>query len=77
MLVEGVVPTRGLLRAALLLWYRLVDGGHHYYTLAEFDSVFARLDLRVEWKGLYGPIKHMLVALLDCRNRTLPEVAAQ
>lgn len=68
-LVEGIVPSRGLLRAALLSWYRLVDGGHHYYTLSELEGVFEELELRVESMNLHGPIQHMLLAVLNCRGR--------
>jgi SAM-dependent methyltransferase len=68
-LVESVVPKEGLLRAALLLWYRLVDGGYHYYTLEELEGIFQRLGLAVQSKGLYSPIRHMLLAVLDCRGR--------
>lgn len=69
-IVEGVVPHAGLLRTALLLWYRLVDGGHHYYTLEELQGVFDRLGLIVESQGLYSPIKHMLLAVLDSGGHT-------
>ncbi|MFQ5699044.1 MAG: class I SAM-dependent methyltransferase [Myxococcota bacterium] len=67
--VEGVVPPRGLLRAALLSWYRLVDGGHHYYTLPELEGVCRELQLPIESQGLHSPIRHMWLAVLDCRGR--------
>jgi SAM-dependent methyltransferase len=72
-LVEGVVPASGLLRSALLLWYRLVDGGCHYYTRAELDESFARLGLPVESDGLYGPIRHMRLAVLRTRGAAVQE----
>ena len=42
-LLEGLVPERGLLRALLLVWYRLVDGGCHYYTMDELVGAIQEL----------------------------------
>ena len=64
-LVEGIVPPTGLLRRALLLWYRFVDGGHHYYTREELDGCFQQLGLRPESAQLYSPLRHMLLAVLN------------
>ena len=61
--VEGVVPARGPLRAALLTWYKLVDGGVHYYTRPELLEVFARVGLHVERVSEHGPIRHMMLAV--------------
>jgi SAM-dependent methyltransferase len=61
--VEGVVPTRGPLRTALLVWYGLVDGGVHYYTRSELLDVFARAGLRLERVSEHGPIRHMMLAV--------------
>jgi len=64
-LLEGLVPERGLARLLLLVWYRLVDGGHHYYTEAELVERIERLDLRIESSGRHGPIRHMWLAELE------------
>jgi SAM-dependent methyltransferase len=65
-LLEGVVPPRGLLRRALLLWYRLVDGGHRYYTLEELRQVAASLGLEIAASWRCSPIRHMWLAELTC-----------
>jgi SAM-dependent methyltransferase len=62
--VEGVVPQRGLLRRLLLVWYRLVDGGVRYYTRGELLGAAGRLGLQVERATLHGPIGHMLLLIL-------------
>ena len=69
LLVEGLVPERGLLRRALLIWYAIVDGGIHYYTRAELTDTFEHLGLKVETTGQYGPIRHMMLTVLT----TAPE----
>jgi len=61
-LLEGLVPERGITRFLLLLWYRLVDGGHHYYTEGELLERIERLGLRVESSARYSPIRHMWLA---------------
>jgi SAM-dependent methyltransferase len=63
-LLEGVVPEQGLPRALLLLWYRLVDGGHHYYTRDELVSAIQELGLRIERSWRCGPIRHLWLAEL-------------
>jgi len=63
--LEGLVPARGLLRRLLLIWYRLVDGGHHYYTLDEFSQIAARVGLRVRESSHHGPIRHMWLGILE------------
>lgn len=68
LLVEGVVPERGLLRRALLAWYAVVDGGVHYYTRPELEGVFSRLGLDVERLTLHGPIEHMMLTVLRTRR---------
>jgi ubiquinone/menaquinone biosynthesis C-methylase UbiE len=70
LIVEGVVPERGLLRRALLTWYSIVDGGVHYYTRPELEGVFAKLGLEVERLSQHGPIEHMMLTLLRTRPRT-------
>jgi ubiquinone/menaquinone biosynthesis C-methylase UbiE len=67
LIVEGLVPERGLLRRALLTWYAVVDGGVHYYTLAEMRGVFRDLGLEVETLTHHGPIKHMMLTVLRTR----------
>lgn len=67
--VEGVVPERGLLRQLLLVWYRLVDGGHHYYTLKELHGIVEGLGWRVQHEALHGPIQHMWLATLAPQGR--------
>ncbi len=67
--LEGVVPERGLLRRLLLLWYRLVDGGHHYYTLTELRGALEATGLRVAREDLHGPIQHMWLAELAPAHR--------
>ncbi len=62
--VEGVVPPRGALRASLLAWYALVDGGVRYYTRGELERAFACAGLRAESVSVHGPIEHMLLAVL-------------
>jgi ubiquinone/menaquinone biosynthesis C-methylase UbiE len=64
LLVEGVVPERGLLRRALLTWYALVDGGVHYYTRRELKGAFEKLGLAVERLSQHGPIEHMMLTIL-------------
>jgi SAM-dependent methyltransferase len=59
-LLEGVVPKRGLLRHLLLLWYAIMDGGVHYYTREEILDVAGRLGLEVERITEHGPIGHMM-----------------
>jgi SAM-dependent methyltransferase len=63
-ILEGVVPERGWLRAALLLWYRLVDGGHHYYTTDELLGAIRGLGLHVASSRRCGPIGHLWLAEL-------------
>jgi len=62
---EGVVPERGFLRWMLLLWYKIMDGGCHYYTEEELRAIFEKLPLRVERLTRHGPIAHMLFGVLD------------
>jgi ubiquinone/menaquinone biosynthesis C-methylase UbiE len=64
MILEGIVPERGPLRRALLAWYKVVDGGVHYYTRDELESVFAKLGLGVERLTQHGPIQHMMLSVL-------------
>jgi ubiquinone/menaquinone biosynthesis C-methylase UbiE len=64
LILEGVVPDRGLLRRALLTWYAIVDGGVHYYTRDELVGVFAKLGLEVEELSQHGPIRHMMLTVL-------------
>jgi len=74
-LLEGLVPERGLLRALLLVWYRLVDGGHHYYTMDELVGAIQELGLRIEFSRRCGPIRHLWLAELVCDgegNASLP-----
>ena len=61
-LLEGLVPERGITRFLLLLWYRLVDGGHRYYTEGELLARIERLGLCVESSARYSPIRHMWLA---------------
>jgi len=68
-LLEGLVPERGVGRCLLLAWYRLVDGGHHYYTEAELVERVERLGLRIGSSGRHGPIRHMWLAELECADR--------
>lgn len=63
-IVEGVVPQRGAMRRLLLLWYRLVDGGHHYYTRRELHQAVAGAGWHVVREDLHGPIRHMWFATL-------------
>lgn len=63
-ILEGVVPQTGLLRRALLIWYRIVDGGVHYYTREEILAIAAQLGLRVQRATQHGPINHMLFSVL-------------
>jgi ubiquinone/menaquinone biosynthesis C-methylase UbiE len=64
-ILEGVVPRKGLLRRLLLLWYRIVDGGFHYYTREEILSIAGKLGMHVERATLHGPIRHMLFCVLN------------
>jgi len=70
-ILEGVVPAKGILRWLLLAWYRLVDGGHHYYTQEELRAAIDRLGLRVASSELHGPIRHMWLASIDCTEGAL------
>ena len=63
-LLEGVVPERGLLRHLLLLWYAIMDGGVHYYTRKEISDIAGRLGLEVERLTEHGPIGHMMFCVL-------------
>ena len=63
-ILEGVVPQTGLLRRMLLVWYRIVDGGVHYYTREEILAIAGQLGLRVQRATQHGPIKHMLFSVL-------------
>jgi SAM-dependent methyltransferase len=65
-IVEGLLPTKGLLRWLLLIWWRTVDGGYHYYTIDELKDKSNRLGLRLESSNLFSPIKHMWLGVLDC-----------
>jgi len=49
----------------LLAWYRLVDGGHHYYTEPELLERIERLGLRIGSSGRHGPIRHMWLVELE------------
>jgi hypothetical protein len=69
LIVEGVVPGRGLLRQALLAWYAIVDHGVHYYTRAELGAAFDRLGLDVERTGQHGPLGHMMLTVLKTAPR--------
>jgi SAM-dependent methyltransferase len=68
--VEGVVPPSGWLRHALLLWYRLVDGGYRYYTRDQLLATIRNLGLQVESEGLHGPIQHMWLGVIRARAAT-------
>jgi ubiquinone/menaquinone biosynthesis C-methylase UbiE len=63
-ILEGVVPETGLLRRMLLIWYRLVDGGVHYYTREEILAIADQLGLRVQRATQHGPISHMMFSVL-------------
>jgi ubiquinone/menaquinone biosynthesis C-methylase UbiE len=63
-ILEGVLPERGLLRAALRVWYRAFDGGVRYYTRRELLAAAQRLGLTVERVSAHGPIGHMLLVVL-------------
>jgi hypothetical protein len=63
-LLEGLVPEKGLQRALLLLWYRLVDGGCHYYTRDELVGAIRGLGLRIECSRRCGPVRHLWLAEL-------------
>ena len=63
-IVEGLIPKRGVLRLALLCWYRVVDGGVHYYTREELTAIFDKLGLDVERTTAHSPIKHMVLFVL-------------
>jgi ubiquinone/menaquinone biosynthesis C-methylase UbiE len=63
-ILEGVVPQTGLRRRALLIWYRIVDGGVHYYTREEILAIADQLGLRVQRATQHGPINHMLFSVL-------------
>lgn len=63
-LLEGVVPEKGILRRLLLFWYSIVDGGVRYYTREEVLSIAARLGLEVERATQHGPIAHMMFGVL-------------
>ena len=63
-LLEGVVPEKGILRRLLLLWYSIVDGGVHYYTREEILGIAERLGLEVERATQHGPIAHMMFSVL-------------
>jgi SAM-dependent methyltransferase len=63
-LLEGVVPEKGILRRLLLSWYSIVDGGVRYYTREEVLSIAARLGLEVERATQHGPIAHMMFGVL-------------
>lgn len=67
-LLEGLVPERGVARSLLLLWYRLVDGGHHYYTEGELLERVERLGLNIVSSERYSPIRHMWLAELAPRE---------
>ncbi len=62
--MEGVVPPKGLFRRLLLLWYRIVDGGVHYYTREELLEIASKVGLKVERATQHGPIAHMMFAVL-------------
>jgi len=68
--IEGVVPARGALRWMLLLWYKLVDGGCHYYTEEELGAICGQLNLRIERFTRHGPIAHMLFGVLHVSPAT-------
>ena len=64
-LLEGVVPEKGILRRLLLLWVNpIVDGGVHYYTREEILDIAGRLGLEVERATQHGPIAHMMFSVL-------------
>ena len=63
-IVEGVVPASGILRRALLLWYKIVDGGANYYTRQELTGVFDSMGLHPEYVDFHGPLRHMMLAVL-------------
>lgn len=64
-ILEGVVPERGFLRHLLFLWYKIVDGGHRYYSQCELEQRFEKLGLCVEKKEFYSPIGHMMLVVLN------------
>ncbi len=63
--LESVIPSSGLLRYALLLWYKIVDGGHYYYTRRELEERFSELNITIEDMKFYSPISHMMLVTLD------------
>lgn len=65
-IVEGIVPAERILGRMLLLWWKIVDGGYHYYTLNELEDKINNLALRVKSSILFSPLKHMWLAVLDC-----------
>lgn len=67
-IVEGVIPERGLLRRLLLAWYRVVDGGTHYYTRNELAAAIKELGLRIASETRHGPIAHMLLLRIDTQH---------
>lgn len=72
-IVECLLPARGLLRRMLRLWYRITDGGHHYYTLDDLKDVFNRLGLQVISSYKFSPIKHMWLGVLNCHPDGSPK----
>ncbi len=64
LVLEGVVPASGWLRRLLLVWYRAVDGGHHYYTENELRGIAERLGLEHRRSSRHGPIRHMWLTTL-------------
>ncbi len=67
-ILEGIIPQHGILRRALLIWYGLVDGGHHYYTRSELEDRFSELGFKLERQDFYSPIAHMMLCVLDVSN---------
>lgn len=66
--VESMVPSKGILRPLLLLWFKITDGGCHYYTLEELEKAVKHLGLRVKSSNLCSPIKHVWLGVIDCRG---------
>ena len=69
-IVEGILPPSSkLLGRILLIWWRIVDGGYHYYTIDELKNIVSNLDLKIISSDLFSPIRHMWLGVLDCEDK--------